>query len=415
MRVKVFPSSLCGTIPAIASKSDAHRLFICAYLSDKKTLIKLQSTSVDIDTTLECLSSLGAKIKRENNVVEITPSKSNDGCILDANESGSTLRFLIPVATAVADKVTFIGHGRLPERPIGELLDTLSQNGVSFSSDKLPFTTEGRLKSGTFKLPGNISSQYITGLLFALPLLEGDSEIVLTTNLESKGYIDITLSALGKFGIKIEKRKNSYFVKGSQKYISPTNTEVDGDWSNSAFFLVAGAVKNFIKMSGLDINSPQGDKAITDVLKRFGAKVTLESEISVEESTLKATKIDISEIPDMLPALAVLASFAEGTTEFTGGRRLRIKESDRLKSVSDMINSLGGRATELDEGLIVEGVGLSGGEVNSYNDHRIVMAAAIGGALGSGEVTINGAEAVNKSYPSFFEDFEKIGGKYCVI
>ncbi len=415
MRVKVFPSPLSGTLPAIASKSDAHRLFICAALADKKASIKLSSTSVDIETTLECLSSLGAQVKRENGIVEITPSEFKDGCLIDANESGSTLRFLIPVAAAVSDRVTFIGHGRLPERPIGELIEALSENGVSFSSNKLPFTTEGKLKSGIFTLPGNISSQYITGLMFALPILEGDSEIRLTTNLESKGYIDITLGALNKFGIKIEKRENSYFIKGSQKYISPSQLEVDGDWSNSAFFLVAGAVKNFMNMSGLDINSPQGDKAITDILKRFGADIKVNEEISVKSSYLKAIKTDISEIPDMLPALAILASFAKGSTEFTGGRRLRIKESDRLKSVSDMINSLGGKATELEEGLIVEGVGLSGGEVNSYNDHRIVMASAIGAALGSGEVIINGAEAVNKSYPSFFEDFEKSGGKYCVI
>lgn len=415
MRIKVFPSPLSGKIGAIASKSDAHRLFICAFLSNTKTKIKLSTSSVDIDTTLNCLSSLGAEITRENGVVEIVGSQIANDCTLDANESGSTLRFLIPVATALCDKVTFVGRGRLPERPIGELLDALKENGVSFSSDKLPFTTSGRLKSGIFKLPGNISSQYITGLLFALPLLEGDSEIRLTTNLESKGYIDITLSVLKKFGIEITKSENSYFIKGCQRYISPNLAFVDGDWSNSAFFLVSGAIKNSLAISGLDINSPQGDKAITDVLKRFGAKVTIGKEVTSHQSLIKGTTIDISEIPDMLPALAVLASFAEGRTEFTGGKRLRIKESDRLKSVADMINSLGGKAKELEEGLLVDGVGLKGGEVNSHNDHRIVMAAAIGGALGSGIVTINGAEAVNKSYPSFFEDFEKLGGKYCVI
>ncbi len=415
MNIKITPSVLSGTVSAIPSKSDAHRLFICAALADRNTRIEIKSSSQDIDATLDCLKNMGVAIKKDVDSVTVIPSPFKKECVIDANESGSTLRFLLPVASAVSEKVTFTGKGRLPSRPIKELIDALQQNGVVFSGERLPFTKEGRLCSGKFTLPGNVSSQYVTGLMFALPLLEGDSEIVLTTPLESSAYVDITLKALEKFGVKIEKTNEGYFVKGNQKYISPEILTVDGDWSNSAFFLVAGAVKNSVTLTGLDVDSPQGDKKITDITKKFGGNVALDSNITVKESNLLGADVDISEIPDMLPALAVLASFAQGTTRFTGGARLRIKESDRLHSVACLINSLGGIARELEDGIEVDGVGLIGGEADSFNDHRIVMAAAIAGSLSRKDVIIKGAEAVNKSYPSFFEDFEKIGGKYYVI
>lgn len=415
MNIRIAPFTLSGRIEAIDSKSDAHRLFICAALADKETVIHLKSSSVDIDTTIDCLEKMGVKIKKEGEYITVVPSEFNNDCVLNANESGSTLRFIVPVASAVCERATFEGRGRLPDRPITDLMNTLKENGVDFSSERLPFTKSGRLKSGRFTLPGNISSQYITGLMFALPLLDGDSEIVLTTALESSAYIDITLSALNKFQIKIDKTDRGYFIKGNQKYISPARLTVDKDWSNSAFFLVAGAIKNEVSLTGLDISSPQGDKKITDILEGFGADITYENGITVRGSEMKATDVDISEIPDMLPALAILASFSQGTTRFTGGRRLRIKESDRLHSVTTLINSLGGSARELDEGIEVDGVGLCGGEVEGFNDHRIVMAAAIGASLCKSDVIIKGAEAVNKSYPAFFEDFERLGGKYCVI
>lgn len=415
MNVKITPSNLSGTVCAIPSKSDAHRLFICAALANDKTEISLKSSSVDIDTTLDCLENMGVKIDRDGETVTVTPSPFLHECVLNANESGSTLRFLLPVASAVCDKVTFLGKGRLPSRPIKELTDTLQENGVSFSDERLPFTKTGTLKSGKFILAGNVSSQYITGLMFALPLLDGDSEIILTTPLESSGYVDITLEALKKFNIRIYKTDKGYLVPGNQKYISPEKLTVDGDWSNSAFFLIAGSIKNSITVTGLDINSPQGDKKIADILKDFGGQVRFGYGVSVKQSELKAKSVDVSDIPDMLPALSVLASFSKGVTRFTGGKRLRIKESDRLHSVASLINSLGGVARELDDGIEVEGVRLSGGEVDSFNDHRIVMAAAIAGSLCENDVIIKGADAVNKSYPSFFEDFEKIGGKYCVI
>lgn len=415
MNVKIIPSPLSGEIPSIPSKSDAHRLFICAALADKKTVIRLKSSSVDIDSTLDCLASMGVRIERKGEEVSVIPAPFLSECVLNANESGSTLRFLVPVAAAVIDKVSFEGKGRLPDRPIKDLTDALKDNGVVFSSEKLPFTKTGKLKSGKFILPGNVSSQFVTGLMFALPLLDGDSEIILTTPLESSAYVDITLEALKKFNIKIDKTRDGYFVRGNQKYLSPENLTVDGDWSNSAFFLVAGAIKNDITVKGLHTDSPQGDKKITDILKTFGAEVTSQGNIKVKSSALSSTSVNVSEIPDMLPALSVLAAFSKGTSKFTGAERLKIKESDRLHSVTALINSLGGVAREFEDGIEVDGVGLRGGEVEGFNDHRIVMAAAIAGSLSENEVIIKGAEAVNKSYPSFFEDFEKLGGKYYVI
>ncbi len=415
MDIKIEPSPISGKIEAIPSKSDAHRIFICAALADKETKVALPSSSKDIDATLSALEAMGTKIERNGKEVIVTPAPFRKEATVNASESGSTLRFLVPVASAVISEVLFEGSGRLPERPIGDLLDALSANGVCFSAQKLPFKKTGVLRAGVYTLPGNVSSQFVTGLLFTLPLLSGDSKIVLTSKLESAAYIDITLEALKKFGIKIEKTCDGFFVRGNQKYTSPSSLTVDGDWSNSAFFLVSGAIKGSVTLTGLDRNSPQGDKKIVEVLEAFGAKIILGEGITAKESELSGAKIDISEIPDMLPSLAVLASFAKGKTEFVGGARLRIKESDRLKTTTEMINSLGGKATELDEGLIIEGVGLKGGEVDGANDHRIVMAAAIGGSLSRNGVTIRGAEAVNKSYPSFFEDFSRAGGKYSVI
>ncbi|MBE6701370.1 MAG: 3-phosphoshikimate 1-carboxyvinyltransferase [Ruminococcaceae bacterium] len=408
---KITPSVLSGKIDAIPSKSDAHRLLICAALSKGKTKILLPSTSEDIEATISCLVALGVKVERDGDYVTIEGGKWNENPVLDCKESGSTLRFIIPVASVLCDRVSFTGSGRLPERPISHLTNAMRENGTVFSSDKLPLTKSGKMTSGEYVLPGNVSSQYITGLLFALPLLSGDSKITLTTKLESSHYIDITLFALERFGIKIEKGENAFYVKGNQKYISPKNLTVDSDWSNAAFFLVAGAIGESVTLSSLSLNSKQGDKKIVEVLKNFGAKVDCENGITVTRDKLLPITQDVSEIPDMLPILAVLASFADGKSTFTGGKRLRIKESDRIVTTAAMINALGGKARELEDGLIVEGCSLTGGNVDGAGDHRIVMAAAIAALFCKNEVIINGAEAVNKSYPGFFEDYKKLGGK----
>ncbi len=410
MKIRISPSKLSGAISAIPSKSDAHRLLIASLLSEEETEICLPSSSVDIDTTVKCIQTLGAKVIKSGDCLKIYKGKKTNGITLDCSESGSTFRFMVPVASVLCDEVSFVGHGRLPDRPISELLDALKSNGAVFSANKLPFTKTGVLKSGVFELPGNVSSQYITGLLFALPLLDGDSEIRLTTKLESSAYIDITLWALKRFGIEAEQKGNSYFVKGNQKYISPEALTVDGDWSNASYFLASG-----VTVTGLDTSSPQGDKNILDVFRALGGKVTTDSGVRVDVSMLSGCEIDISEIPDTFPTLAVLATRAEGTTKFVNGARLRIKESDRIETTAKLIRALGGKVTEYDDGMEVTGCKLYGGEVDGAGDHRIVMAAALAASFCEGEVIINGAEAVTKSYPSFFEDYKKLGGKCYVI
>lgn len=405
-----------GEISAIASKSDAHRVLICAALSSSPCELILGTSSEDIEATARCMRALGATIEKSENGLKVTPGKIPEEVFLDCGESGSTLRFLLPVAAALCERASFTGQGRLPERPIGELMQAMEQNEVSFSAPKLPLETHGKLKSGVYTLPGNISSQYITGLLLALPLLEGDSEIVLTTSLESAAYVDITLHALRRFGIEITKTQKGYFVRGGQKYKSPEKVRIDGDWSNAAFFLVAGAIGRTVTVTGLDMTSPQGDKKICEILRLFGADVCASNDkITVSPAPLKAQTVDMTEIPDMLPALAVLAANAEGESVFTGAQRLRIKESDRLKTICEMISSLGGECRETEDGIAVTGRKLAGGKVIGSGDHRIVMAAAAAATACADEVVIDGAQAVRKSYPTFFEDFARLGGEASVI
>lgn len=410
MTVTLEPSVLTGSISSIPSKSDAHRLIIASMLSDGATTLRLPTSSADIDATIGCINALGASIKKCGENLVIQGKQFSDCALLDCSESGSTLRFIVPVASAISDTVSFTGKGRLPDRPIKELLDALRSNGAEFSSDKLPFTKTGRLKSGIFTLPGNVSSQYITGLMFALPLLDGNSEIRLTSKLESSAYIDITLRALRRFGIEITQKGSSYFIKGNQKYVSPSSLAVDGDWSNSSYFLASG-----VTVTGLDTHSPQGDKGILEVFEKMGGKISYSNGICVDLSDLTGCETDISEIPDTFPTLAVLATKAKGKTDFINGARLRIKESDRIETTAAMLTALGGKVEVHRDGMTVYGGKLHSGVVDGAGDHRIVMAAALASTLSDGIITVTGAEAVSKSYPSFFEDFKKLGGKCHVI
>jgi len=417
MDVKLAPGSLAGTLPAIPSKSDAHRVLICAALADRPTALRLPRTSADIDTTCACLEALGAGIARRGDTVTVSPIRDlPERALLDCGESGSTLRFLLPVAAALCPRVRFTGRGRLPERPIGELKAAMEAHGVAFSAEKLPFETAGLLAGGDYRLPGNISSQYITGLLLAMPKLLGDSTLTLTTALESAAYVDITLHALRRFGVSVTLRQNGYAVPGGQTFSSPGTLAVDGDWSNSAFFLAAGALGHPVTLTGLDMDSPQGDKAVLKVLHAFGAEVSVFGDAAtVSPGPLRGITLDVAEIPDLLPVLAVVAACAQGETRFEGAARLRLKESDRLSSTAAMLRSLGGEAEELPDGLIVRGGTLTGGTADGCNDHRIVMAAAVAAVRCAGAVTVTGAEAVHKSYPAFFEDDAKLGGEVHVL
>lgn len=420
MDIRIDSRPLNGKIAAITSKSDAHRCLIGAALCGGMTEVVINDSNRDIEATADCLRALGAKIERDGCVFRVFGiEKLPEKAVLDCNESGSTLRFLLPVAAALGADAHIIGSGRLPERPLSPLVERMGEHGVCFSSDRLPMDISGKLTAGRFELPGNVSSQYITGLLLALPILAGDSEIILTTKLESAGYIDMTIRTLKLFGIEIERipENGGYRIKGGQKYSSPERIVVEGDWSNAAFWLTAGAVGGDVAVSGLDADSAQGDKEIFELLGNFGARTERSGEdTKVSHDELSGIKIDAAGIPDLVPILAVCACAAKGKTEITNAARLRIKESDRLKTVAAMINALGGEIAELQDGLVINGKGkLKGGSVDSFNDHRIAMAAAIASVICEGDVVIKGAQAVEKSYPAFFEHFRLMGGRADVI
>lgn len=417
MEILIQPGSMSGTLPAIPSKSDAHRLMICAALGDRPTQLQCSATSKDLEATAQCLRALGGSVEWDGAIMTITPITQPLECPqLHCGESGSTFRFLLPVAAALCDRVAFTGEGRLPQRPIGALKKAMEEQGIQFSQPNLPFETRGRLAAGTYTLPGNISSQYITGLLLALPLCSGDSTILLSTKLESAAYVEITLHALAKFGIQIENLDQGWRIPGGQTFRSPGMLAVEGDWSNASFFLAAGALGQPVTLTGLNTQSPQGDKAVLEVLNQFGASILVEEHaITVSPGVLKGITVDVSEIPDALPILAVVAACAQGETRFVNAARLRLKESDRLTSTAALLHALGGQVWEEPEGLRVRGGSLAGGTVDGWNDHRIVMAAAIAALRCDAPVTILGAEAMNKSYPGFLEHYTALGGTAHVL
>jgi len=417
MNVRITPAPLSGEITAISSKSDAHRLLILSALSKGTTHIRLNQRSDDIDTTIGCLCAMGAQIESVSDGLVVHGIRTfSDDPLLDCGESGSTFRFLLPVAAACCDSARFTGRGRLPDRPIHELTRVMQSHGVRFSAGRLPFSISGRLRGGDFALPGNVSSQYLTGLLLALPLLNENSAVTLTTKLESAAYVDITLSALKRFGICVSVGNGVYSIPGKQTCASPGEIRADGGWSNAAFFLAAGALGQPVRVSGLDMDSPQGDKKILDLLRAFGADGSVSGDtVTVSPANLTGIEIDVGETPDLLPVLAVVAACARGETRFVNAARLRLKESDRLTATAALINGLGGDARELPDGLVVRGGTLAGGTVESFHDHRIAMAAAIAAIQCGKPVTILDADATAKSYPAFYEDYRNLGGSVDVV
>lgn len=417
--VKFSPFVPNGTVNVPPSKSDVHRAIICAAMANGVSRISPVALSNDIKATIGCIKALGADAVLENNVLTVdgTNMYKNKTALLDCGESGSTLRFFIPIAAVGNINATFVGKGKLPQRPIGIFTEALPKAGtVCKTEGGLPLEIKGQLKSGIFEIPGNVSSQFITGLLLALPILEGDSEIVLTSPLESVGYIAMTIRTMKQFGVNIDTTENGWHIKGSQSYKTCDYT-TDGDWSQAAFFMVLGAVSGKVTVKGVAKNSTQGDKKCAEILARFGAKVTqLDNEVTVEKGELKAITIDASQIPDLVPVLSVCAAFAEGTTKIINAERLRIKECDRLKATAELLNNLGGKVKELSDGLEITGVpSLKGGNVNGYNDHRIVMSAAVCAARSDEDITATFAMSINKSYPDFYIDYNSIGGKANVL
>lgn len=417
--VKFSPFVPNGTVNVPPSKSDVHRAIICAAMANGVSRISPVALSNDIKATIGCIKALGADAVLENNVLTVdgTNMYKNKTALLDCGESGSTLRFFIPIAAVGNINATFVGKGKLPQRPIGIFTEALPKAGtVCKTEGGLPLEIKGQLKSGIFEIPGNVSSQFITGLLLALPILESDSEIVLTSPLESVGYIAMTIRTMKQFGVNIQATEKGWHIKGGQSYKTCDYT-TDGDWSQAAFFMVLGAVSGKVTVKGVAKDSTQGDKKCTEILARFGAKVTqLDNEVTVEKGKLKAITIDASQIPDLVPVLSVCAAFAEGTTKIINAERLRIKECDRLKATAELLNNLGGKVKELSDGLEITGISsLKGGNVNGYNDHRIVMSAAVCAARSDEDITATFAMSINKSYPDFYIDYNSIGGKANVL
>lgn len=414
--IHIKPSKLAGTVKIPPSKSAAHRAIICAALSDGVSKIYPISESKDMSATVNAMRALGAEVKKDGDTLTVKgvfsgKERNNSKQTIDCIESGSTLRFLIPIAAALGGDFTFTGQGRLPQRPISCYDELLTSHSVKVEyNGTLPFSFKGKLTPGVFKLPGDVSSQYVTGLLLALVLLNGDSEIIMTSPLQSKAYVDITVSVMKDFGVLVSPTENGYFVKGSQRF-TPREYNVEGDWSQGAFFLCADALGAQIEVKGLGLNSLQGDREILTALEKMGAEIKSDNNsITLSAKELCGTVIDAQEIPDIIPILALTACFCKTETHFKNCARLRIKESDRLESTRELIVSLGGKAEIKGDELIVFPSKLKGGSVNGYNDHRIVMSAAIAAAFSLSDTTISDRESINKSYPEFFEDYKKLGG-----
>ena len=406
------PGLLTGAIAAIPSKSHAHRLLICAALADAPSRLSCPQLSRDIKATVDCLSAMGAAITYADGVLNIRPigAVPEEPALLPCGESGSTLRFLLPVVGALGLNACFRMEGRLPQRPMQPLTDLLRLRGMVIRQEGDLLFCEGQLQPGTFEIPGNISSQYISGLLFALPLLAEDSSLVITTATESAAYIDMTLDALSLSGIRVIRTATGWDIPGNQQYRMADGISVEGDWSNAAFFLCAGAVSAPVTLTGLRLDSTQGDRKILSVLREFGAKVEAEEDrITVSPAPLHGITVDAAEIPDLIPVLCAVACAAEGITTVTNAARLRLKESDRLTATANLLNTLGGKVTELPDGLVIEGCGrLIGGTVDAAGDHRMAMTAAVCSLLCSEPVTIPNAQCTEKSYPAFWQDFSAL-------
>lgn len=419
--LKIYPSKLKGEVKIPPSKSMAHRAIICAALSDGLCIIENIDYSDDIIATIDAMNSLGAKIVKHKDYIEVigaygSDEKPQETRIIDCNESGSTLRFLVPISLLFKGSSKFIGRGNLGKRPLTTYYNIFERQGIEYSyeEDNLNLVINGELKPGTFEVEGNVSSQFITGLLFTLPLLKEDSKIIITTEMESKGYIDLTLRAMNDFGVEIiNNNYREFIIKGNQKY-NARNYRVEGDYSQAAFFLCADSLGNDVLCKDLDLNSLQGDKEVIDILERMNV-VFNANDIGVKGTTngeLASTVIDGSQCPDIIPVLTSVAALTKGTTEIINAGRLRIKECDRLAAVTSELNKLGAKIIEKEDGLVVTGVEkLQGGvEVWSHKDHRIAMTLAIASTRCEEPIVIKDYECIAKSYPNFFEDFKALGG-----
>lgn len=416
MNVRIHPKKLSGSLVVPPSKSLSHRAIIAASLAKGKSIISNVILSKDILATIDGMRALGAEITINGNQVIIHGNSiERKANLIDANESGSTLRFLIPIALVSNLPICFTGKNHLVHRPLDSYFEIFDSLGISYSHEDgqyLPLHIHGGLRPDTYHLRGDVSSQFITGLLYALPLLNGDSKIVITTELESKGYIDLTLDILKQFGIQI--RHNNYqefMIAGNQSY-QPFNYTVEGDYSQVAFFLVAGALGADLKLYGMREDSYQGDKKIIqDILSMKGNLELHPDYISCRPGKTIGATIDFSQSPDLGPALTVLASLSEGTTEFVKASRLRIKECDRITCMKEELEKMGASIEENPDGMKIYGVDeLYGAVVDSHNDHRVAMALAVASLKTKGDIVIMNAGCVAKSFPNFWDVFQSLGG-----
>lgn len=415
MKITVGASTLHGTVAAVPSKSHAHRVLVAAALSDVPCKVICPSVSDDVRATVRCLVALGAGITRTRDGFAVSPVKTaTKGATLDCGESGTTLRFMLPVSCALGADARFVGRGRLPLRPIGGLADTLAAGGVQFSSPSLPLTATGRLSAGEYIVDGSVSSQYVSGMLLALGFLGGHSVLITEGKAVSRGYVDMTLSVLAAFGVKatVSADGNRFDIEGDG-FRSPREIAVEGDWSGAAFPLAAGALAGDVTVTGLNPDSTQRDRKIAELIKLMGGDVSTTAEgVRVGKSALRAIETDVDDVPDLAPVLSVLMAAAEGDSVMTGVGRLRDKESDRLAAIIGNLAAMGVRATADGDALTVCGKGgdlARGFSANGFGDHRMVMSAAVAALAVGGEIT--DAEAVAKSYPDFFADMAKLGGK----
>lgn len=405
MNVTIYPTLLRGTITPPPSKSQAHRLILAAALAEGESHLTNVALSADIQATLRCMRALGAEASEDGSVIRGTGgilypcTPCCDTPVYRCGESGSTLRFLIPVALAVKQGGSFWGQGRLMQRPLEPYEKIFNEKGIWYNRHGGQMEIFGKLTPGEYRLRGDVSSQFITGLLYALPLLEGDSDIILTTALESEGYITMTVQALETFGVTVERTAQGWHVPGNQKYL-PHDGQVESDYSQAGFYYAALGLGSDLTLQGMNPNSAQGDRIIIDYYEKLLGDGTVE--------------LDVSQCPDLVPPLAAHAALRKpGTvTHLVNAARLRLKESDRLATVTQVLNALGARVDEHPDSLSITAVeALKGGTVESYQDHRIAMMAAIAATRSTGPVTVLGAECVSKSYPNFWEDYEALGGR----
>lgn len=402
MNIRIKPKNLSGKLRLPSSKSVSHRALLAAALSDGESKIKGILDCDDTDATLRALFALGVETRCEEDYIIVKGfSKRPEVVDVDCKESGSTLRFIIPIAAALGVYGIFDGSGRLPNRPITPYITEFEKKGITFESNTMPYRMKGQLQSGRFYIAGDISSQFITGLLYALPLLDGNSEIILTSPLESRPYIDLTIQVLNQFGIEVLSLEDSFFIKGNQTFTA-TDFDVECDYSQAGFFLVSNMLGSEIELTNISPKSMQGDRVVVDII----------DDLVKYRGTFSPLNIDACDIPDVVPILAVLASFADGTSNIRNCGRLRIKESDRLEAVTTVLNSIGADIIIENEGLVINGVkSFTGGICDSYNDHRIAMMLAIAAQKCEEPLIITNSECVAKSYPTFFEDLRSLGGE----